>query len=158
MIEQTDGLAVRQTVVVDAPPERAFAVFTEGLGTWWPLQGYSIGAQPAVEAVIEPRAGGRWYERAADGTECPWGRVLAFEPPERLLLTWEISCDWQADASAQSEVEIRFHPHDGGRTRVELEHRGLETYGARAREMRDIFGSDSGWGGLLGRYAEAAGA
>ena len=158
MIEQDETLVVRQSVVVDAPPERAFAVFTEGIGTWWPLDPYQIGEKPATTAVIEPREGGRWYERAADGTECPWGRVLAWEPPGRLVLTWEISCDWQPDPTAVSEVELRFAADGDGRTRVELEHRGLETYGERAQEMRDTFGSPGGWGGLLAKFVEAAGA
>jgi uncharacterized protein YndB with AHSA1/START domain len=156
MMEQAESLAVRQTVDVRVAPERAFEVFTRDIGTWWPLDGYTIGAQPAVTAVIEPRSGGRWFERAADGTECPWGRVLAYEPPHRLVLSWEISCDWQPDASAGSEVEIRFRAHDGG-TRVELEHRGLESYGERAQQMRDTFGSPNGWGGLLAKFAAVAG-
>jgi len=141
---------------VGVPPERAFEVFTRDIGTWWPLESYTLGAQPAVTAVIEPRSGGRWFERAADGSECPWGRVLAYEPPHRLVLSWEISCDWQPDASARSEVEIRFRAHEGG-TRVELEHRGLETYGDRAQQMRDTFGSPEGWGGLLAKFAAVAG-
>ncbi|HTE64355.1 MAG TPA: SRPBCC family protein [Solirubrobacteraceae bacterium] len=155
-MQQAESLAVRQSVVVGVPPERAFEVFTRDIGTWWPLESYTLGAQPAVTAVIEPRSGGRWFERAADGSECPWGRVVAYEPPHRLLLTWEISCDWQPDASARSEVEVRFHAHEGG-TRVELEHRGLETYGDRAQQMRDTFGSPEGWGGLLAKFAAVAG-
>jgi uncharacterized protein YndB with AHSA1/START domain len=154
MINQAEHLAVEQTIVVDAPPERAFAVFTEGLGTWWPLDGYSIGSKPAASAVIEPRVGGRWFERAADGTECPWGHVLAWDPPRRLVLTWEISCDYQPDPSVASEVEVRFLAEKDGRTRVDLVHRGLEVYGERAQEMRDTFGSPGGWAGLLGRFAD----
>ena len=153
-MEQAETVAVRQSVDVRVPPERAFEVFTRDIGTWWPLEGYTIGAQPAVTAVIEPRSGGRWFERAADGSECQWGHVLAYEPPHRLVLSWEISCDWQPDAGAVSEVEIRFQAHEGG-TRVELEHRGLETYGDRAEQMRDTFGSPDGWGGLLAKYAAA---
>jgi len=155
-MQQAESLAVRQSVVVGVPPERAFEVFTRDIGTWWPLESYTLGAQPAVTAVIEPRSGGRWFERAADGSECPWGRVLAYEPPHRLVLSWEISCDWQPDASARSEIEIRFRAQDGG-TRVELEHRGLETYGDRAQQMRDTFGSPEGWGGLLAKFAAVAG-
>jgi len=150
------GAAVRQSVVVDAPPERAFAVFTAGMTSWWPIESHSIGTKPMTAAVMEPRTGGRWFERAADGSECDWGRVLAWEPPHRVVLAWQISSDWQADPDIHTEVEVRFHPEDAERTRVELEHRGLESYGPRAEEMRGIFGSDGGWRGLLGRFAETA--
>jgi uncharacterized protein YndB with AHSA1/START domain len=155
MTEQAAGLAVRHTLTVEAPPERAFAVFTEGLASWWPLTTHTIGAQPAVTAVVEPRAGGRWYERAADGSECDWGRVLAWEPPHRLVLSWEIAADWQHDPGLATEVEVRFHAQEDDRTRVELEHRGLEAYGERAGEMRDTFDSPGGWPGLLERFAGA---
>jgi uncharacterized protein YndB with AHSA1/START domain len=156
MTEQAAGLAVRQTVTVAVPPEHAFAVFTERFASWWPIETHTIGGQPAVAVVVEPRAGGRWYERAADGSECDWGRVLAWEPPHRLLLSWEISADWHAAPGLLTEVEIRFHAEDGDRTRVELEHRGLEAYGEKAGEMRDTFDSPGGWRGLLERFAGAA--
>jgi uncharacterized protein YndB with AHSA1/START domain len=149
------GHAVRRSVTVQGEPAHAFAVFTDGLSRWWPLQTYTIGAQPAVAAIIEPRAGGRWFERAADGSETDWGRVLAWEPPHRLVLSWEITPDWQHDTAIDTQIEVAFVA-DGDRTRVELEHRGLDTYGDRADEMRGIFESDGGWGGLLGRYATAA--
>ena len=156
--QQAAGPAVRQSVVVAAPPERAFAVFTEGLSSWWPLESHKIGAKPAVAAVMEPRAGGRWFERDEDGTECDWGRVLAWDPPERVVLSWEISADWKADPDIHSEIEVRFRAQDDGRTRVDLEHRGLETFGERAEEMRGVFESDGGWRLLLARFGEAAGA
>jgi uncharacterized protein YndB with AHSA1/START domain len=154
--QQTPGLAVRHSIVVDAPRDRAFAVFTEGMTSWWPLDSHTIGAKPAVRAVVEPHAGGRWFERADDGTECDWGRVLEWDPPRRVVLAWEISCDWRHDADVHTEVEVRFLAEDGRRTRVELEHRGLEAYAERAAEMRGIFDSDGGWRGLLGRFAGAA--
>lgn len=158
MVEQQQaGVAVRRSVVVDAPRERAFEVFTERMTAWWPLHTHTIGSKPAAEAVMEPRAGGRWFERAADGTECDWGRVLAWDPPDRVLLSWEISCDWRHDASVHTQVDVRFMAEDDGRTRVVLEHRGLEAYAERAEEMRGIFGSDGGWPGLLRRFADAAG-
>ena len=159
MVEQQQaGVAVRRSVVVDAPPDRAFAVFTERMTAWWPLETHTIGSRPAAEAVIEPREGGRWFERAGDGTECDWGRVLAWDPPDRVVLSWEVSCDWQRDASIQTEVDVRFTAEDDRRTRVELEHRGLEAYAERAEEMRGIFDSDGGWRGLLARFADAAAA
>jgi uncharacterized protein YndB with AHSA1/START domain len=147
------GVAVRHSVVVQAPPERAFATFTERMGAWWPLETHTIGAKPVVDAVVEPRAGGRWYERSADGSECDWGRVLAWEPPHRVLLAWEVAHDWRHDAGLHTEVEVRFTAEDGDRTRVELEHRGLEAYGAHTDAMRATFESEGGWRGLLGRFA-----
>jgi uncharacterized protein YndB with AHSA1/START domain len=156
MTDQISAAAVRRSVTVQGPPEHAFAVFTEGLSAWWPLDGYTIGAQPAAAAVIEPRAGGRWFERAADGSETDWGRVLVYEPPHRLVLSWEITPDWRHDAAIATEVEVTFAARDGDRTRVELEHRGLETYGDQAEQMRGIFESEGGWGSLLQRYATAA--
>jgi uncharacterized protein YndB with AHSA1/START domain len=156
MIEQSEGVAVRQSIVVQAPPDRAFEVFTAGMSSWWPLSSHAMGNQPVVAAVIEPRAGGRWYERSEDGSECDWGHVAVWEPPHRLVLIWRLTADYAYDQTLATEVEVRFTAQDGG-TRVELEHRGLEAYGDRTAEMRDTFGSDNGWMGLLRRFAEAAG-
>jgi uncharacterized protein YndB with AHSA1/START domain len=153
--QQSAGLAVRQSVVVETSQERAFEVFTARLADWWPLETHVIGGKPVVAAVIEPRAGGRWYERSADGRESDWGRVLAWEPPSRLVLSWQISDDWQADPSIDTEIEVRFTAEDDRRTRVDLEHRGLEAFGARAQEMRDTFESGGGWPLLLGRFEAA---
>jgi uncharacterized protein YndB with AHSA1/START domain len=154
--QQAERLAVVKTVTVKAPPDTAFRAFTDGINRWWPLESHHIGAATAVEAVIEPRAGGRWFERAGDGSECDWGRVLAWEPPRRLLLTWEISADWKHDPGVSSEVEVRFVAAPDGGTVVELEHRGLEAFGERAAEMRDTFASPGGWSALLEAYAAAA--
>ena len=157
MVEQQQaGVAVRQSVVVDAPRDRAFAVFTEGMSSWWPMDAYSIGARPMVAAVLEPRDGGRWYERSEDGSETEWGRVLAWEPPDRVVLVWQLSAEWAYDPGLHTELEVRFTAEDDGRTRVELEHRKLENYAERADQMRMILGSDDGWGGLLRRFAAAA--
>jgi len=150
------GAAVRQSLVVDAPQERAFAVFTEGLSSWWPMDTHVIGGKPVADLVVEPRAGGRWFERAQDGSECDWGRVVDWDPPQRVVLTWEISADWRPDPSIRTEIEVRFHAEDERRTRVELEHRGLEAFGEQADQMRQVFDSEGGWRMLLGRYAEAA--
>lgn len=157
MTEQLADLTVRKTVTVEAPRERAFAVFTEKIGSWWPLDDKSIGAAEAETAIIEPRAGGRWYERGIDGSECDWGRVIAYEPPARVVLDWQIGADWRHDPALHSEVEVRFIAEGEARTRVELEHRGLvEAYGDRAGEMQAIFDSPGGWADLLARYARAA--
>jgi uncharacterized protein YndB with AHSA1/START domain len=162
MVEQqsqeppTAGTAVRQSIVVQAPQERAFAIFTERMGSWWPLDGYSLGTKPVIDAVVEPRAGGRWYERSEDGSEVDWGRVLAWEPPARVVLAWQLSADFRPDPTIHTEVEVRFSPEGAHRTRVELEHRGFEAYGDRAGEMRETYGSDGGWVGLLCAFAAAA--
>lgn len=154
--QQTTGLAVRQSVVVEAPQERAFAVFTQQVDTWWPIAERHIGGSQPVAAVLEGHVGGRWFERAADGTECPWGRVLAWEPPTRVVLSWEVSADWQPDPGTSSTVEVRFESLGERRTRVELEHRGLEVYGERAQEMRDMFDGPDAWADLLARFRETA--
>jgi uncharacterized protein YndB with AHSA1/START domain len=147
--------SVRKTIVVAAPAALAFEVFTARLDSWWPLESHHIGKSKPVGAVIEPRAGGRWYERGEDGSECDWGRVLAFEPPRRLLLTWEITADWQHDPTFVTEVEVKFIAEGDKHTRVELEHRLLDRYGARAAEMRAAFDSPGGWTGLLDKFASA---
>ena len=151
----SDANHVRKVVNVKATPAVAWRVFTEKLSSWWPLATHKIGKAKAVDAVIEPRVGGRWYERGEDGSTCDWGRVLAWEPHKRLVLSWEITADWQHDPNLKTEVEVRFIP-DGGGTRVELEHRHLDQYGARRDEIRGIFDSQGGWTGLLGSFAAAA--
>ncbi len=150
--------SVRKVVDVQAPPAVAWRVFTEKMGTWWPLATHKIGKATAVDAVIEPRVGGRWYERGEDGSTCDWGRVLSWEPHTRLVLSWEISGDWQHDPNLKTEVEVRFIADGKDRTRVELEHRHLDRYGARRDEMRGIFDSEGGWTGLLASFARAASA
>jgi uncharacterized protein YndB with AHSA1/START domain len=152
-VQAAADLNVRKSIVVAAPVDRTWKVFT-GMA-WWPLTDKHIGKADAKEAVLEPRLGGRWLERGVDGSECDWGRVLLWEPPKRLVLAWQISPEWKFDPSIESEVEILFTP-DGTGTRVDLEHRKLETYGARAAEMAGIFASPSGWSGILGDFAKAA--
>jgi uncharacterized protein YndB with AHSA1/START domain len=154
----TDTNSLRKVVSVQAPPAVAWRVFTEKMATWWPLATYKIGKANAVDAVIEPRVGGRWYERGDDGSTCDWGRVLSWEPPSRLVLSWDISADWQYDPDLKTEVEVRFIALGKDGTRVELEHRGLDRYGARRDEMRSIFDAEGGWGRLLELFARAAAA
>jgi uncharacterized protein YndB with AHSA1/START domain len=153
----TDVNALRKVVSVQAPPAVAWRVFTEQMGTWWPLATHKIGKAKAVDTVIEPRVGGRWYERGDDGSTCDWGRVLSWEPPSRLVLTWDITADWQFDPALGTEVEVRFIA-DGKATRVELEHRRLDRYGTRRDEMRAIFDTEGGWGRLLDSFARTAAA
>jgi uncharacterized protein YndB with AHSA1/START domain len=153
-----DPNAVRKVMSVKAPLEIAWRVFTEKMGTWWPLGEYKIGKSKAVDAVLEPRVGGRWYERGEDGSTCDWGRVLAWEPHSRLVITWDISADWQYDPKLNTEIEVRFIADGKDATRVELEHRHLDRYGARREEMRRIFDSEGDWGKLLEMFARAAAA
>jgi uncharacterized protein YndB with AHSA1/START domain len=156
--QQQDGVAVRHSLVVDAPQDRAFTVFTQRMRSWWPMESHRIGGKPITDLVTEPRAGGRWYELAEDGSECDWGHVVAWEPPDRVVLTWEISHEWKPAPEIRTEVEVRFTPEGENRTRVDLEHRGLEAFGEHTEQMRGIFGSDGGWGGLLRSFATASAA
>jgi len=145
---------VRKSITVPASPERAFEVFTARFGAWWP-RSHHIGASALASAVIEPRAGGRWYEVGEDGAECDWGDVLAWEPPSRLLLAWRIGADWKHHPDLLTEVEVTFTAAGAGATRVDLEHRLLERMGEDAQRVRDSVDSDGGWGGILKSYADA---
>jgi uncharacterized protein YndB with AHSA1/START domain len=147
--------SVRKVVQVAAPVAVAWRVFTAKMGGWWPLASYKIGKARAVDAVIEPRVGGRWYERGEDGTTCDWGRVLVWEPPTRLILSWEIDADFRHDPELRTEVEVRFIAA-GQETRVELEHRGLDALGLRRDEIRGLFDSEMGWTQLLNAFAAYA--
>lgn len=154
--QPASSYAVRKTVTVNVPIERAFRVFTEEHGKWWPLETHHIGKVAAATAVIEPRLGGRWYERGVDGSECLWGNVLAWEPPHRLVLAWRITADWRYDPGLQTEVEVIFFAEGPGKTRLELEHRNLDQYRNNAEMMRSIFESEGGWTGIVARFAAAA--
>jgi uncharacterized protein YndB with AHSA1/START domain len=151
-----DPNSVRKTMSVHAPLAVAWRVFTEQMGSWWPLTDYKIGRANAVDAILEPRVGGRWYERGDDGSTCDWGRVLSWEPPTRLVLSWDITADWQYDPDLKTEIEVRFIHEREDMTRVELEHRKLDRYGARRDEMRRIFETDGDWGRLLAMFAASA--
>lgn len=146
---------VRRSVRVAAAPERAFEVFTAGIGRWWPKT-HHIGAADPETFVIEPRQGGRWYERGVDGRECEIGRVLVWEPPARLVLAWQLTHDWKFDPDLVTEVEVTFIAEGTNATRVELEHRHLERFGAQADAVRAIYDSPSGWPGLLELFAACA--
>ena len=156
MSANIDPNSVRKVVTVHAPPVVAWRVFTEKMGTWWPLANYKIGKANAVDAVIEPRVGGSWYERGDDGSTCDWGVVLSWEPPSRLVLSWDISADWQPHPTLKTEIEVRFIAEGKNGTRAELEHRRLDRYGARRDEMRRIFETEGDWGRFLEWFARAA--
>jgi uncharacterized protein YndB with AHSA1/START domain len=153
-MQATDS-AVRREITVNATPERAFEVFTEQFGSWWP-RSHHIGEAELAKAVIDPEAG-QWYELGVDGSRCDWGAVLAYEPPHRLVVEWRISGNWgfETDPDAVSEIEVRFAP-EGDATRVTLEHRNLDRHSA-AEALREAVGSDGGWPGLLQLYSEAVG-
>jgi uncharacterized protein YndB with AHSA1/START domain len=155
MSDTIDPNSVKKVIHVKAPVEVAWRVFTAQMGTWWPLAHYKIGKAAAVDAIVEPKVGGRWYEKGDDGSSCEWGSVLVWEPPGRLVLSWDITADWQYDPQLKTEVEVRFVA-DGKATRVELEHRKLDRYGARRDEMRRIFDTTGDWAKLLGGFVAAA--
>jgi uncharacterized protein YndB with AHSA1/START domain len=157
MSTQVTDTSVQTSVVVEAPIERAFRVFTDEMGSWWPPDHHILEAELA-EMIFEPREGGHIYDRGVDGSECRWARVLAYEPPNRVVFSWDISTRWQleTDPEKASEVEVRFIAEDAQRTRVELEHRNLERHGDGWQQMRDAVGSPGGWAIGLQRFAEAA--
>jgi uncharacterized protein YndB with AHSA1/START domain len=154
MKQVSDAEAVVKSVTVEATVEEAFALFTAGFDSWWPRT-HHIGKLPMQKGIIEERAGGRCYTIQTDGSECDWGRVLAWEPPVRLVIAWQITHEWgyEPDLAKSSEVEIRFTAEPGGRTRVDLDHRHFERHGAGAASMRTAVGSEGGWGSLLQMYA-----
>jgi uncharacterized protein YndB with AHSA1/START domain len=151
-----DPNSVKKSMSVQASPAVAWRVFTEKMTSWWPLEHYKIGKAKAVEAIIEPHVGGRWYERGEDGSTCDWGRVLVWEPGSRLVLTWDINADWQHDPNLKTEVEVRFIADGKERTRIELEHRRLDRFGERRDQMRRLFDQEGDWGKLLAMFARVA--
>jgi uncharacterized protein YndB with AHSA1/START domain len=150
----TETAVVRHHVVVDGTPERAFAAFTERFGDFKPPEHNLLGS-PIAETVLESRVGGHILDRGEDGSECRWARVLAYEPPDRLVFSWDIGPTWQleTDPSNASEVEVRFVAHGADRTRVELEHRHLERHGPGWEQVRDGVDDEQGWPLYLARYA-----
>ncbi|HKN30247.1 MAG TPA: SRPBCC family protein [Roseiarcus sp.] len=140
-----------KTMTVNASPARAFDVFTGRMIRWW-RPDHHIGSSPMKELVLEPRVDGRWYEVGEDGSACDWGKVLAYEPPTRIVLAWQLNQDWKYDASFVTELEVRFVA-EGTATRVELEHRNLDRFGARADALRADLDSQEGWTGALVAFA-----
>jgi uncharacterized protein YndB with AHSA1/START domain len=157
MSTQIRETTVQAQVVVDAPLERAFSFFTEGFGTFKPRE-HNLLEVAIAETVFEPRVGGYLYDRGVDGSECRWARVLAYEPPDRVVISWDISPQWrlETDLAKTSEVEVRFVAEAPERTRVELEHRNLERHGAGWEAVRDGVAGSGGWPLYLERFAERA--
>ncbi len=145
---------VRRQIVVQAPIDKAFTVFTERFGDFKPPE-HNLLAVPIAETVFEPRVGGHIYDRGADGSECRWARVLAYEPPHRVVFSWDIGPTWQVEPEPAntSEVEVRFIAETPDRTRVELEHRNLDRHGPGWQAVSDGVGHDAGWPLYLARYA-----
>jgi uncharacterized protein YndB with AHSA1/START domain len=146
MTMQATDTSVQTSIVVEVPIERAFSVFTDEIGSWWNPEHHILDAELA-EMVFEPRVGGHVYDRGVDGSECRWARVLAYEPPNRVVFSWDINTQWrlETDFERTSEVEVRFVAEEPDRTRVELEHRNLDRHGEGWERMRDAVGSDEGW-------------
>jgi uncharacterized protein YndB with AHSA1/START domain len=155
MTTQAQEATVRQAIVVEAPVDRAFRVFTEQMDKIKPREHNMLGVDIA-ETVFEPRAGGRIYDRGTDGSECEWASVLAYEPPDRVVFSWNVSPYWQVetDADKRSEVEVRFISEGPERTRVELEHRHFDRHGDGWEGLRDGVAAPDGWPLYLQRYVD----
>jgi uncharacterized protein YndB with AHSA1/START domain len=155
MSTPAEATAVRHEVVVEAPIERAFAVFTDDFGAFKP-RAHNMLAVDIAETNLEPRVGGHLYDRGVDGSECRWARILAYEPPNRVVFSWDISPQWQVetDLKKTSEVEVRFIAETPDRTRVVLEHRDLDRHLEGWEAVRAGVDSEGGWPLYLRRYAE----
>jgi uncharacterized protein YndB with AHSA1/START domain len=155
MNTRTSDTSVQNSIVVDAPIERAFSVFTDDFGSFKPPE-HNMLQVDIAETVFETHVGGNIYDRGVDGSECRWARVLAFEPPDRVVFSWDISPRWQieTDPDKTSEVEVRFISESPERTRVELEHRNLDRHGDGWENARDGVGGEAGWPLYMQRFAE----
>jgi uncharacterized protein YndB with AHSA1/START domain len=154
MTQSVTTTTVRRQVLVNAPISEAFKVFTQRFGDFKPRE-HNLLRAPIAVTVFEPRVGGHIYDRAVDGSECRWARILVFEPPDRVVFSWDISPRWQIEPNPDltSEVEVRFLAETARRTRVELEHRHLDRHGAGWESVRDGVDNEAGWPLYLQRYA-----
>jgi len=150
----TESVPVEVSIEVDAPVAEAFEVFTQDIGSWWPADHHILQAELA-EMVFEPRVGGQIIDRGVDGSECRWAHVLVYEPPSRVVISWDIDLAWQVetDPDRSSEVEVRFEALSGERTKVDLVHRHIERHGDGWEQMHRAVGSPDGWSVGLGRFA-----
>jgi uncharacterized protein YndB with AHSA1/START domain len=149
---------VRRQIVVNAPIDKAFSVFTERFGDFKPPE-HNLLRVPIAETVFEPEVGGHIIDRGTDGSECRWARILAYDPPNRVVFSWDIGPTWQVEADPEltSEVEVTFTAETPARTRVDLEHRHLDRHGPGWESVRDGIGHDQGWPLYLDRYAALLG-
>ncbi len=154
MSTQASETSVRNSVVVEAPIERAFSVFTDGFGSFKPRD-HNLLEVDIAETVFETHVGGNIYDRGVDGSECRWARVLAYEPPNRVVFSWDIGPQWQIETDPEntSEVEVRFIVDTPQRTRVELEHRNIDRHGPGWEALSDGIANEAGWPLYLDRYA-----
>lgn len=147
--------SVKKHIVVETSQQRAFRVFTDGIDRWWPRD-HHIGASPLERMILEPYPGGRWYSICKDGSQVEVGKVVAWQPPVRVVLAWQITASWQYDPSFSTEIEVGFFAEGPRRTRVELEHKQLERYGAEAEAVKQTFEADDAWAASLAGFARAA--
>jgi uncharacterized protein YndB with AHSA1/START domain len=154
-VTTANDAVVRRQIVVDAPLDRAFSTFVDRFGDFKPRE-HTLLASPVATTTFEPKVGGHIYDVGEDGSECRWARVLAYEPPDRVVFSWDISPQWQLDDDPDhaSEIEVRFVPESPERTRVELEHRHLERHGEGWESLRDGVGGDDGWPLWLTAFAD----
>jgi len=152
------GVSVTKSVVVEVPRVQAFAFFIRQ-EAWWPIATHHLAEPPGETVILEPFVGGRWFERGHDGQECDWGTVLIWEPPRRIVLTWQVGPGWayEPDPAKASEIEVRFLAESQHRTRIEFEHRHLERYAEQAERMRAILDAPEGAVGVLRAYAARLG-
>jgi uncharacterized protein YndB with AHSA1/START domain len=156
MTKTVEEAVVRKSIRVHVPIERAFSVFVEQMETWWPAA-HHIGGNPFQSIFVEPRVGGRWYERDAQGNECYWGQVLAWDPPRLVTFSWHLGPDWKVepDLAKASRVAIRFTSEGASATLVELEHSGLERHGEGYQQMRALLDGPNAWSLTLAEFAKA---
>jgi uncharacterized protein YndB with AHSA1/START domain len=156
---RTTEAAFRTAITVEAPIERAFRVFTTGFDSWWPRAHHVLDGDIA-EVVLEGAVGGRWFERAVDGSECDWGRVLVWDPPHAIAMAWHLNAefDYEPDPNKASRVDVRFIAEGSGTTRVELEHSELDRVGERWPHLLSEISAEGGWSTLLGLFAATAAA
>lgn len=154
--ELASTVTVKRTIRVEVPIEKAFVAFVERMGDWWPAS-HHIGVEPFTAIVVEKREGGRWFERDGNGTECDWGRVLLWEPPRRLILSWHLQGDFKysPDRTQASEVSLEFIAEGPAITRLEFEHGCLERHGEGYQKLRDGVDSPGGWTAVLAQYVAA---
>jgi uncharacterized protein YndB with AHSA1/START domain len=155
MTRTTEQTTVQASIDVDAPQQRAFEVFTRDFGGFKPPD-HNLLRSPIAETIVETHVGGHIIDRGIDGSECRWARVLAHEPPDRFVFSWDISPSWQVetDPARTSEVEVTFTALSPDRTRVTIEHRHLDRHGEGWTAVRDGVGHDQGWPLYLTRYAD----
>ena len=155
MSTQAAETSVRTSITVDAPIERAFSVFTEDFDRIKPRE-HNMLAVEIAETVFELHEGGHVFDRGVDGSECRWARVLVYEPPNRVVISWDISPQWQieTDLEKTSEVDVRFIAETPERTRVELEHRNIDRHGDGWEGVRQGVDSEGGWPLYLQRFAD----